>query len=156
MNPTVIFPTSHAARSSSGRPLRIVASEATRAYQPVSEAWHDKPSKAELLEDRTVDKWAVFEHCIGKFTQRRDTVQRMRAPHGLHSVTGGDCIEVVVDQEYFFMTDLNSLAGSWLSVKQYDLGAGIMEYVRHFPAWHKHCAERAKYPSLERPDIDTL
>lgn len=152
MNPTIIYPANDVPKASNGRALRILASEQTHGYTPISEPFTDTPTQAELNEDRVIDKWAVFERNIGKFTQRRDIVQVMRAPRGLRS--GGDTIEVVVDQEYFFMTDMNSMAGSWLSLNTFPLMDGILAYAYSFPIWSKHCAERAKFPKTKQARED--
>ena len=148
MNPTIIYPEASVPKASNGRPLRILASEHTQAYTPASEPKHESASAEDVRLDKIINKWAVFERTIGKFTARRDIVQVMRAPRGIVSMTGGDLIEVVVDQEYFFMTDHNTQAGSWLSLNTFPLMDGILAYAYSFSAWHEHCAVRSHFPTI--------
>lgn len=133
--------------------LRIPLSAATQNFVREGPKFTISATPQELKQDTIINKWAMFENpvTIGKFRGRRDVVQTMREPSGILARLGavaGDLVDVIIDQEYFVLTNVNENTGAWLSTRRFDIGKAILAYARMLNPWSEHLAVRARWPQI--------
>jgi hypothetical protein len=140
--------------NTAGSRLRIPRSTETDGYRKVGAQFTAPATKSDLRADRYVNKWALFDASdisIGKVINRRDKIQTVEDPSGMMQRLGlvnGNYIDVIVDQEYYLLTDVNKQLGVWLPSSRFDIGGAILKYARMLYPWTEHLAVRAKVPNV--------